>query len=102
MSIKFLQGWVGFLKNLVGLIIIIGGAVAIAGDFRWVTNNKFDLASSDQTKALAQLEINQLDRQITFLRTKVRTNEATNSEKIILPELERQLRELKDKKATIE
>lgn len=101
MSIKFLDGWVGFLKNLLGLVIIIGGTVAIAGDFRWVTNHKFELASSLQTKALAQLEINQLDRQITFIQIKVRTNEATNSEKIILPELERQLRELKDKKAAI-
>ncbi len=102
MSVKLLEGWVGFLKNLIGLIIIIGGAVAIAGDMRWVTNYKFDLASSAQTRALAQLEINQLDRQITFLQIKVRTNEATGSERIILPELERQLRELKDKKAAIE
>jgi len=98
---KFLDGWVGFLKNLIVLLIIIGGAVGFAGDFRWVTNQKFEYASSVQTKALAQLEINQLDRQITFIHIKVRTNEATTSEIIILPELERQLRELKDKKAAI-
>lgn len=92
---KGFNGLASFLKNLAVLLIIIGGAVGIAGDLRWVTHENFQLAAADQANALARMEIRQLDRQITFLQTKVRTNEATNSEVIILPELERQLRELR-------
>jgi len=83
-----------WFRSLAAVLVIVFLSVGFAGDFRWVTHSKFDLAASSATRALAQLEINQLDRQITFIRTKVRVGEATNSEKIILPELERQLREL--------
>lgn len=89
------NGLASFLKNLVVLLILVGGAVGAGGDLRWVTHENFKLAASVQANALAQLEINQLDRRITFLQIKVQTNEATNSEVIILPELERQLRELR-------
>jgi len=83
-----------WVRSLAAVLVIVFVSVGFAGDFRWVTHSKFDLAVSSAAQALAQLEINQLDRQITFIRTKVRVGEATNSEKIILPELERQLREL--------
>lgn len=85
-----------WFKSLAGVLVIVFISVGFAGDFRWVTNTKFELAANSAAQALAQLEINQLDRQITFLKTKVRIGEATNSEKIILPELERQLRVLID------
>ena len=78
------------------MIAIIGSGVVFAGNYQWVTHEKFDLAMSSQTKALANLEIRALRRQISFLKTKVRENEATNSERIILPELERQLQDLED------
>jgi len=83
-----------WIRSLAAVLVIVFISVGFAGDFRWVTHSKFDLAVSSAAKALLQLEINQLDRQITFLQTKVGIGEATNSEKIILPELERQLREL--------
>ncbi len=80
-------------------------------------NTKIEVAAAQQTKALAivvntnamalksaennlqQLilrnEINALANQITFLIIKVRENEATKSEKIILPVLEQKLVEMK-------
>lgn len=94
MAFKLTADHLNWVKSLAAVVVIVGVSVGFAGDLRWVSHTKFDLAASSASQALAQLEINQLDRQITFLRTKVRVGEATNSEKIILPELERQLREL--------
>jgi len=94
MNLSLTTERLNWIKSLAAVLVIVGMSVGFAGDFRWVTHSKFDLAVSSATKALAQLEINQLDRQITFLQTKVRLGEATNSEHVILPELERQLREL--------
>ena len=116
---------VAFIKSLLFLLLLLGAALGIAGDFRWVTinnhdtayvalNQKITLTASEQTTALravtrsqqkmaadlslelARFRIANLDARITFLRIKVQQNEATTSEKIILPTLERQLRELKD------
>jgi len=94
MNLSLTTERLNWFKSLAAVLVIVGMSVGFAGDYRWVTHSQFDLAVSSAAKALAQLEINQLDRQITFIRTKVRVGEATNSEKIILPELERQLREL--------
>ncbi len=96
MNLKINTEKLNFIKSLIGVAILVGGGVVIAGNYQWVTNDKFDLAMSSQTKALAFLEIRALRRQISFLQTKVRENEATNSERIILPELERQLEDLED------
>ena len=85
-----------WIKSLAAVMVIVGMSVGFAGDFRWVSHDKFDLAMSQATKALAYLEIRSLRRDISFLRTKVLENEATNSERIILPELERQLQDLED------
>ena len=85
-----------WVRSLSAVLVIVFVSVGFAGDFRWLQISDFEIAASSAAKALAQLEINQLDRQITFIRTKVRVGEATSSEQIILPELERQLRELKD------
>jgi len=85
-----------WFKSLAVVAAIVGSGVIFAGNYQWVTNDKFDLAMSQATKSLAYLEIRALRRDISFLRTKVRENEATNSERIILPELERQLQDLED------
>lgn len=105
--------WVDFLRSTLLLLLLVGGTLAAAGDFRWLTisdhddayfliNQKITVAAAEQTKAiqavsreLASFRINDLDSQITFLKIKVEQGEATASEKIILPTLERQLRELK-------
>ncbi len=116
--------WVDFLRSTLLLLILVGGTLAAAGDFRWLTiedhnranlliNQKITLATAEQTKALkavtaaqqklaaglamelARFRINDLDAQITFLQIKVEQGEASKSEEIILPGLERQLRELK-------
>ena len=121
MSIKDFgpANWIDFIKSALWLLILVGGTLAIAGDFRWLTitdhdaadfiiNQKITVAAAAQTKAIKavtkQLEsfrINDLDAQITFLKIKVEQGEASKSEEIILPTLERQLRELK-RRALIE
>ena len=115
MGIKALGpgNWIDFFKSAVYLLIVVGGALAVAGDFRWLTisdhenadfiiNQKINVASAEQTKALKAIarelaanRIADLDSQITFLKIKVDENEASKSEEIILPTLERRLRELK-------
>lgn len=96
MTFKLTAERLNWIKSLAAVVVIVGMSVGFAGDFRWVSHDKFDLAMSEASKALAYLEIRALRRDISFLRTKVTENEATNSERIILPELERQLRDLED------
>jgi len=84
-----------WIKSLVSVLLIVLFTVGFAGDFRWVSHEKFDLAMSSSAKALLQLEINQLDRQITFIKTRIKKGEATDTDITVLPEFERQLRELK-------
>lgn len=81
--------WAEFLKTLLGLIIIIGIAGVWAGDQRWMT-----VAASEQL--ISNLEIRQLDRQITFLQIKIDQGEATSSDKIWIQTLRQQLRALKN------
>lgn len=119
MNLKSLgpSNWVDFIRSSLLLLLLVGGTLGAAGDFRWLkisehkkldtqVNQKITMASAEQTKALQQLSqdvtlelalyrINALDTQITFLKIKVQQGEASESEKIILPTLERQLRELK-------
>ena len=114
MSIKDLgpPNWIDFIKSALWLLILVGGTIAAAGDFRWLTitdhdaadfviNQKINVASAEQTKALkavatelASFRINDLDSEITFLKIKVEQGEASKSEQIILPRLELRLREL--------
>ena len=113
-----------FLRSLALLSVLIVAGVVMAGNTQWVQisdhedadaaiNVTIKTASAEQTKALmavtaaqkqlshdltaelARYQINALDAQITFLKIKVQQSEASESEKIILPTLERQLRELK-------
>ena len=81
--------WIDFSKSLVGLTVIIGVAGVWAGDQRWMT-------VSAGEKLVEKLEINTLDRQITFLHIKIDQGEATDSEKIWVKTLEQQLRALKN------
>ena len=85
-----------FIKSLFWIGAIVGGGVVFAGNLQWVSHEKFEIAMSEQSEALAYIEIRALRREISFLKTKVRENEATSSERIILPELERQLKDLED------
>lgn len=85
-----------WVKSLAGVLVIVFVSVGFAGDIRWVSHEKFDETVAEQTKSLAYLEIRSLRRQITFLDVKVQENEATTSERIILPELKRQLRDMED------
>ena len=85
-----------WIKSLSAVMVIVSVTIVFAGDFRWVSHDKFDLAMSEQSNSLTYLEIRSLRREISFLDTKVRENEATNSERIILPELKRQLKDLED------
>ena len=94
MVMKITKERLDWIRSMAAVLVIVFVSVGFAGDFRWLKISDFEVASSEFAKALSQLEINQLDRQITFLQTKVRVGEATSSERIILPELERQLREL--------
>lgn len=118
------SSWVDFIRSSLLLLLLVGGTLVAGGDFRWVTltdfatetaaiNQKITLASTEQTQALKAVtaaqkvqtkelklelllfRIDNLDARITFLTIKVEQNEATSSEKIILPTLERQLRQLK-------
>ncbi len=105
--------WVDFIRSTLLLLLLVGGTLGAAGDFRWLTisdhddayfriNQKITVAAAEQTKAiqavsreLASFRINDLDAKITFLKIKVEQGEASKSEEIILPGLEQQLRELK-------
>ena len=104
--------WLDFARVTLVLLILIGGGLTLGGDFRWLTitaheaadviiNQKIIVAAAEQTKALnaiarklASNRISDLDSRITFLQIKVRQGEASKSEEIILPILERRLREL--------
>lgn len=118
------SNWVDFARSLILLGLLLGAGMIAAGNSQWLQitdheraiaaiNQVIQVASSEQTKALqavaaaqqqlsqdlatelALYRINSLDTQITFLKIKVQQGEASESEKIILPTLERQLRELK-------
>ena len=118
------SNWVDFIRSFILLAVLVAGGVIAAGNYQWVqiidhkkadvaVRQTIELAAAEQTKALqavtaAQKQLSQdlavelalyrmsaLDTQITFLKIKVQQGEASESEKIILPTLERQLRELK-------
>jgi len=91
------KNWIEFIKTLIGVLVIVGSTLIWAGDTRWVTQENFKLASNELSDQIAQLEINNLDSRITFLRIKIGQGEATESEKIYIQALEQQLRELKRK-----
>ena len=104
--------WLDFSRTTIVLLILIGGGLTFAGDYRWLTitdhdaadfviNQKIHVAAAEQTKALkavavqiASFRINDLAAQITFLKIKIREGEASKSEGIVLPILEGRLREL--------
>ena len=123
-SIVTPKDWVDFTRSLILLAVLLVGGVVAAGNYQWLQiedheqadaaiHQTIRIASAEQTKALhavtaaqqqlsqdlaielALYRINALDTQITFLKIKVQQGEASESEKIILPTLERQLRELK-------
>ena len=77
--------WLQIISTMLILVVTGGSAIVWAGDHRWVTASNLD-------KIIVQLEINALDRQITFLQIKVNQGEASNSEKIYMQALEQQLR----------
>lgn len=77
--------WLQVIATMLILVATTGSAIVWAGDHRWVIAINLD-------KKIAQLEINALDRQITFLQIKVEQGEASNSEKIYMLTLKQQLR----------
>ena len=77
--------WLQVIATMLILVATTGSVGVWAGDHRWVTVSNLD-------KIIVQLEINALDRQITFLQIKVNQGEATNSEKIYMETLKQQLR----------
>ncbi|MCK5336003.1 MAG: hypothetical protein KAQ67_07565 [Gammaproteobacteria bacterium] len=77
--------WLQVIATMLILVTTAGSVGVWAGDHRWVTASNLD-------KIIVQLEINALDRQITFLQIKVNQGEASNSEKIYMETLKQQLR----------
>lgn len=88
---------------VVGVVVFNVGMGA--GDIRWATNEKLEkvtgeiykeleVASKEIYEKIEQLDINSLDRQITFLQIKIDQQEATTSEKIYIEALRLQLRAL--------
>ena len=100
------KDWLDFIKSLIGVLVIVGATVAIAGDLRWVKVSNFEASVQEQTRSLKAvaknlkdqldlIQINSLDKQITFLQIKIDQDEATQSEKIFIQTLRQQLRQLK-------
>ena len=75
--------WIKLIAVIVGLMSTAGGIGVWAADQRYVTSE--DLRS---------LEINRLDREITYIEIKVQQDEATNSERIYVESLKQQKRAL--------
>ena len=80
--------WLQIIATMLILVTTTGSVGVWAGDHRWVT-------ASNLNKIMAQLEINVLDRQITFLQIKVNQGEASTSEEIYIDTLKQQLRAMK-------
>lgn len=78
------KDWVQILTAMLILITATGSLAVWAGDKRWVTVNR-----------LEEMEVNQLDREITFLQIKINEGEASSSERIYIQTLRQQLRAMK-------
>lgn len=83
------KDWAGVILAILGLLGVAGSVAVWAGDQHWVVASTF-------TKALKQMDINSLDRQITFLQIKIDEDEATRSETIYIKTLKQQLRSLQN------
>ncbi len=83
-----LKDWTGFVYSVLVILVMMGTVGVWAGDQRWVVAEVL-------TTKVRQLEINQLDREITFLLIKIQQGEASSSEMIYIKTLEQQLRALK-------
>lgn len=84
------DNWVEFIKSLVYLLLIIATVGVWAADQRYVQVNQLK-------QAVQEINISRLSHEIALLKIKVQQNEATKSEKIILPLLETELETLKRK-----
>jgi hypothetical protein len=75
------KDWLGILATVLTLLAGTGAAGIWAADQRYVTQ--------DSIKAI---EINRLDREITYIKIKIDQGEATDSEKIYIETLKQQKR----------
>ena len=82
-----IKDWITAIASILASATIVGAVGIAAGDTRWVTAETFD-------KRIDKIEINALDRQITFLQIKINQGEATTSERIYIEALKQQLRAL--------
>lgn len=84
-----IREWIQIVIAMLALVGLAGSVGVWAGDQRWVVASTF-------AKQIEQIEINALDRQITFLQIKINENEATKSERIYIESLKQQLRALQN------
>lgn len=78
-----LRDWIGVVSTVAVLTGALGGVGVWAADQRYITN-----------EAAKALEINRLDREITYIQIKIDQGEATNSERIYIETLKQQKRAL--------
>ncbi len=86
------KDWTEFIKSLFAMLVIVGAVGAWAGDVLFVTDAELEIVQTKLYKKIGQTEINQLDREITFLQIKINQNEATASERIYIETLRQQYR----------
>lgn len=83
-----IKEWVSVIAAIL-VILSAGGAVGV-----WAADQRYVVAA-DLSAQLLNMQIADLDNQITLLQIKATNNEASQSEKIYLESLKQQLRALK-------
>ena len=90
------KDWMEFIKSVFATSIVLGTVGVWAGDLYFATDDDLHRVSVEITQKINQGEINQLDREITFLAIKITQKEATTAEHIYIETLKLQLRAMKN------